>query len=79
MPGPKSILTVKSSIMASPSLLKTSKSGLVSDRVTGAGSQIANLINPPAPPSFWLDSGMVWPISDFSIPWGAADYGSLLS
>src|SRR5450432_3055594 len=28
------------------------------------------MINQPAP-SFWLDNGMVWPISDFSVPWGA--------
>ena len=78
MPKFNSILTAKSSISASGSLLKTSKSGLVSDRVTAAGSQIGYLINQPAP-SFWLDNGMVWPISDFSVPWGAADYGSLLS
>jgi hypothetical protein len=78
MPGFNTILTNKSSVAANAAQSTAPKSNIISQKIINGISPVAQATTPPPPPSYWLEKGMVWPFSDFSIPWGATDYGSLV-
>jgi hypothetical protein len=66
------LVTTRASALASASI--QSKPAQTSP----GSSKLVAYLNEPEP-SFWMENGMIWPLSNLSMPWGATDYGSLVA